>query len=524
MRVMSVAKSLKSGSLLIPLLILIPYLQLNAQSDILKLASDQVAKRNYFAAFKIYQRVADKDSLNDLANYGAGYCLLHMNVDKRDAIKYMERALQAGIKNPDAMFYMGQAYLANLKLDLAQAAFQEYQNKEDGEMLGEVKRHLENVENARKITRAPISVTFENVGENINSEYPDYYPLVTPDESFIAFTTRRKKNIGARMEFDGFYPSDVWYSKVVEGEFQAAQNCGKGVNSQYDEQLVGMTVDADKLFIYSDNIKDYGNIYYSTFSGATYQNKVKFDDAVNSGSFESAATISRDENTLFFASDREGGFGGKDLYMTRKLPTGAWAEPQNLGPKINTEYNEDFPFLFHDGQSLYFASQGHSSIGGYDIFKSTWNEENNTWTTPVNIGYPVNTPEDNMTISFTEDQEHAYVSCFRKDSKGDLDIYRVTFLDKDPRRTIYKCKIVRENSEDVIKNAFISVLDNTSGEEIGSYAPNPKNGGFVMALQPGSYTVIIETDDYQTLEEKVEVKGKSDFKESQLHDFTVIRR
>ena len=285
-----------------------------------------------------------------------------------------------------------------------------------------------------------------------------------------------------------------------------------------------MTVDADKLFIYSDNIKDYGNIYYSTFSGATYQNKVKFDDAVNSGSFESAATISRDENTLFFASDREGGFGGKDLYMTRKLPTGAWAEPQNLGPKINTEYNEDFPFLFHDGQSLYFASQGHSSIGGYDIFKSTWNEENNTWTTPVNIGYPVNTPEDNMTISFTEDQEHAYVSCFRKDSKGDLDIYRVTFLDKDPRRTIYKCKIVRENSEDVIKNAFISVLDNTSGEEIGSYAPNPKNGGFVMALQPGSYTVIIETDDYQTLEEKVEVKGKSDFKESQLHDFTVIRR
>ena len=470
-------------------------------------------------------RVADKDSLDAVANYGAGVCILYLAMDKRPAIQYLERSLRAGIKNPEAMFFMGLAYHHNLKLELAQAAYQEYKNKEEGEMLGEIERHLMNVKNAMEITQAPVSVVFSNAGDNINTEFPDYYPLVTPDESFMGFTSRRKKNIGARLEFDGFYPSDVWMSKVSEGEFQLAQNCGKNVNSQYDEQLVGMTVNGDKLFIYSDNIKQYGDIYYSTLSTENaYQPRVKFHEAINSDDFESSATISIDENTLFFSSDRDGGFGGKDLYMTRKLPTGDWAEPQNLGPKINTRYNEDFPYLFHDGSTLYFSSQGHSSMGGYDIFKSTWNEEHNTWTKPVNVGYPLNTVADNMTISFSGDAQRAYVSAWRKDSRGDMDIYQVTFLDKDPRRTIHKCKILRVNSEQIIKSAYVTVIDKGSEEEIGSYAPNPATGGFIMALQPGSYHLIIEADGYQDLESDIIVKGKSDFKETQILEFEVNPR
>ncbi|MEQ9064529.1 MAG: hypothetical protein RIE58_10165 [Vicingaceae bacterium] len=507
--------------LLLPLLLLVAKPAVFGQSEILKLASEEVEKGNYNSALKIYTRIADKDSLNALANFGAAYSILNLQMDKRLSIHYMERAMRAGIEDADAMFYMALAYFVNLKLDLAEAAFLEYKQNPNGTMFESIDMYLRYIENAREISRAPVSVMFENLGENINTEYPDYYPLVTPDESFLAFTSRRKRNVGARLEFDGFYPSDIWFSKVSEGEFQMAQNCGKAINSSYDEQLVGMTVNADRLFIYSDNIKDYGDIYYSIFSGEEYQQKVKFDKSINSEAFESAATISNDENTFFFASDRPGGLGGKDIYMTRKLPTGYWAEPQNLGANINTEFDEDFPFLFHDGQSLYFSSQGHNSMGGYDLFKSTWNNSENSWSVPVNLGYPVNTPEDNMTISFTQDQLHAYVSCWRKDSKGDLDIYRITFLEKDPRRTIFKCKIVKENSEDIIKNAFVSVIDVKSGEEIGSYAPNPNTGGFVMALQPGNYHVVIEPENYQTLEMDLMVKGKSDFKENQLQEFVV---
>ena len=496
----------------------------SGQTEILKVAQEHIEKGNYQAAFGIYQRIADKDTLNPVANYGAGICILNLAMNKKPSVKYMERAIQNGVKAEDAMFYLGMAYHYNMMFDMAEAAFQEYKAAEKGTLMGVVARQIEYVQNARKICQAPVSVDFENLGPNINSEYPDYYPMITPDESLIGFTSRRKANVGARLEFDGFYPSDIWTSRVVEGEFAAAENAGRAINASYDEQLVGMSVKGDMLFIYSDNVKDYGNIYYSNYSDDAYGPKIKFDDVINSSDFESAATISSDRNTLFFASNRKGGYGGKDLYMTRKLPTGEWAQPQNLGPKINTAMNEDFPYLFHDGQSLYFASEGHNSIGGYDLFRSNWNSENNTWTSPVNIGYPVNTPDDNMTISFTEDQRQAYVSCWRKGSHGDLDIYRVSFLDKDPRRTIYKAKIVKENSEHIVKSAFIMVFDNLSDEEIGNYAPDPNTGSIVMALQPGSYHIVIDADGYKEFETDIFVKGKSDFKDFQLHDFIVTPR
>lgn len=495
-----------------------------AQTEILKLAKDHIEKGNYIAALGIYSRIADKDTLNAEANYGAGICILNIAMSKKKSVRYFERSIQAGIKDVDALFFLGLAYHQNLMYELAEASLKQYKIEAKGSLLGSVDRYLGYVDNAKKICQAPVSVEFKNLGPNINSEYPDYYPMITPDESFIAFTTRRKNNVGARLEFDGFYPSDIWTSKVIDGEFAPAVNGGRTINTSFDEQLVGMSVNADQLFIYSDNIKEYGDIFFSTFSDNKYNPKVKFDDIINSESFESAATISADNNTLFFASDRQGGYGGKDLYMTRKLPTGQWAEPQNLGPQINSEYNEDFPYLFHDGQSLYFASEGHNSIGGYDIFKSIWNADENTWTKPVNIGYPVNTPDDNMTISFTKDQLHAYVSCFRNDSKGNLDIYLVTFLDKDPRRTIYKCKVVKKDSEFIIKNAFISVIDNLNDTEIGNYYPDPSTGSLIMALQPGSYHIIIEADGYETTETDIFVKGKSDFKDFQLQDFIISKR
>ena len=490
-----------------------------AQGEMMKIAADHVSKGNYMAAYNIYQRIAEKDSMNAEANFGTGVCILYMTMSKKAAVKYLERSLRAGIKDPEAMYFMGMAYHHNLMYELADAAFQEYLVAKTGVFLADAARNLRHVENAKKICQAPVSVIFKNIGPNINSEYPDYYPMITPDESMLAFTTRRKSNVSARLEFDGFYPSDIWVSRVADGEYKLAENAGRGVNSAFDEQLVGLSVDGNQLYVYSDNIKEFGNIYYSNYSAPQFSKKVMFDQVINSEHFESAATISADQNTLFFASDRPGGFGGKDLYMTRKLPTGTWAAPQNLGSQINTMYDEDFPYLFHDGQSLYFASQGHSSIGGFDIFKSTWNSESNTWTNPVNIGYPVNTIDDNMTISFTRDQLHAYISCYRSDSKGDLDIYMVTFLDKDPRRTIYKSKIVRENSQQIVKRAMVTVVDTQTEEEIGIYYPDPSSGSLIMALQPGAYQVTIDADGYKVQKYDIVVKGKSDFKDFQLQDF-----
>ena len=293
------------------------------------------------------------------------------------------------------------------------------------------------------------------------------------------------------------------------------------INSAFDDQAVGLSYNADKLYIYFDDIKNVGDIYESTITNFKFKKKVKLAENVNSKGFESAATISADNNTLFFASRRDGGFGGKDIYMSRKLPNGEWAMAQNLGEIINTKYDEDFPNLFYDGTTLYFSSKGHNSIGGYDYFKSNWNAETNTWSKPENIGYPLNTPDDNICISFTEDKRHAYVSAWRKDSRGDKDIYKVTFNELDARQTIMKSKIVAEGTTGAITDAFVIVTDNRTQEEIGNYTPNSNNGSFIITLVPGTYNVMIDAPGFAPKSMDIVVKGKSDFIPFMSKEFTV---
>lgn len=473
---------------------------------------------NYIDALAVYKKLMDKDPKNIEYPYKAGLCVLFTERNKTDAIKYLEKASERK-SDPDVNFYLGKAYHYNLKFDEALDAFNKYITEGQGTKIGEVDREMQIVRNAQKIIQAPIDISFENAGDKINSEYPDYYPFVTPDESFMVFTSRRKSGV---REFDGYYPSAINYSKVVDGEFTTAKKGNSMINSTYDDQAVGLSYNADKLYIYFDDIKNKGDIYEAGIKDFKFKKKVKMGDNVNSKGFESAATISADGNTLFFASHREGGLGGKDIYMTRKLPTGDWALPQNLGENINTKYDEDFPNLFYDGTTLYFSSKGHNSIGDFDYFKSTWDPETNKWSKAENLGYPLNTTGENRCISFTEDKRHAYISVWRKDSKGFQDIYKVTFNEIDARESIIKSKIIELGSTEAIKDAFVIITDNRTQEE-RHYTPSSKNGSLLITLLPGSYTVMIDAPGYAPLNENLVIKGKSDFIPFMSKEFTITK-
>lgn len=473
---------------------------------------------NFIDALPVYKKLIEKDPKNAEYPYKAGLCILLTERDKSGAVKFLETADQMNA-DPDVKFYLAKAYHYNLNLDEALETFNEYIKTGSGTKQGEVDREMEIVKNAQKLIQVPVDVTFENAGDKINSEYPDYYPFVTPNESFIVFTSRRKA--GTR-EFDGYYPSAIYYSPVINGEFITAKKGNSMINSTYDDQAVGLSYNADKLYIYFDDIKNKGDIYESDVKDFKFRKKVKMGENVNSKGFESAATISADGNTLFFASHREGGLGGKDIYMTRKLPTGEWALPQNLGENINTKYDEDFPNLFYDGSTLYFSSKGHNSIGGYDYFKSNWDSENNTWSKPENLGYPLNTTRDDICISFTEDQRHAYISAWRKDSKGFQDIYKVTFNELGEQQSIFKSQIVEMGGTEPIKDAFVIVTNDRTMEEY-NYTPNSNNGSFIIAVPPGSYTVMIDAPGYAPLTENMMVKGKSDFVPFSNKEFTLTK-
>ena len=159
-------------------------------------------------------------------------------------------------------------------------------------------------------------------------------------------------------------------------------------------------------------------------------------------------------------------------------------------------------------------------MGGYDYFKSTWDPETNKWSKAENLGYPLNTTRDDICISITEDQRHAYISAWRPDSKGFQDVYKVTFNELDERQTIIKSKIVTEGSTDPVIDAFVVVNNDRTQEEF-NYTPNSKNGGFILALVPGSYTVMIDAPGYAPLTENIMIKGKSDFIPFITKDFII---
>jgi hypothetical protein len=185
--------------------------------------------------------------------------------------------------------------------------------------------------------------------------------------------------------------------------------------------------------------------------------------------------------------------------MARKLPNGQWALPQNLGTTINTKYKEDFPQIAPDGKTLYFSSQGHAGMGDFDLFKSTWNEEENTWTEPANLGYPINSAGDDRCISFTEDNRVAYISAVRDGGFGDLDLYRVKFNDNEERTTVLQGYVTTSDSSKTI-DALVTVEDLKNKDMVPlTYSPNQKSGKFIMALQPSKYQITIESSGYKTL-------------------------
>lgn len=461
-------------------------------------AKEHFSHNNFFAAIPIYKQLLKEEPTNLDYNHKLGLCYLRTNINKSLAIPYLETASKQAKADKQIMFDLGLAYQYAGKFDDAIKSYDKFKVGLKGPELEKVDHQIETCENGKEYVKHPINVTFLNLGKEINSEFADYYPFVTANESFIVFTSRRKDNIGGQVEMDGYYSSDIYMSTPINDVWTKPKNMGGTVNTRLDEQTVSLTPDGQTMLMYIDHIDSLGNIYSSLNKAGTFQRMKKLNSNVNSD-FETAGSIAPEGNVIFFASKREGGLGETDLYMARKLPNGQWAMPQNLGPTINTKYKEDFPEIAPDGKTLYFSSQGHAGMGDFDLFQSTWNEEENTWTTPKNLGYPINSAGDDRCISFTQDNKVAYISAVREGGFGDLDLYRVKFNDAEDKVTVLQGFVATVDSVKTF-DAFVTIED-MKNKDIPpyTYVPNQKSGKFLMALPPGKYQATIEMAGYKTL-------------------------
>lgn len=488
-----------------------------AESDV-KTADEKFKAENYEEALTIYLELLADDARNMQYNYRIGVCYLNTNINKAKAIPYLELVTRQPGYEPDAMYLLGRAYHFAYRFNDAIAAYNKFKvaGKGKAENLADVDREIQNCYNAEQLMKFPQNVTFENLGSSINSPFPDYSPFVPADESFIVYNTKRNDNGNLRQP-DGSYFSTLSISRVSDGGFLKSKNIGAPLSTtDGNAECAGMSPNGDFMILYYDDAAGTGDLYLAEMdkTKGSYKRAVKLDETINSKHYEIAATITNDGSVIYFASNRPGGLGGMDLYMSKRLPNGKFGPAVNLGPGVNTRYDEDYPSITADGKMLYFSSKGHTSMGGYDIFRAAFNTDSSKFSAVVNLGYPINTPEDNSNFRISENGRYGYLAARRDDGLGDIDIYRVTFNDVQPNYTVLHgpIKFSNDAAKPGYNEVFITVNETKTGELMGTYVPNSNTGNYVIILPPGNYSMTIEAPGCEVKNETINILDKSSFK------------
>jgi len=380
--------------------------------------------------------LADKPE-DEFLNFRVGLCHLRQNINKSWSIPYLRKVVNMPKFDNEALYEMGLAYMYNDQIDSALLFFNKYVLVVvDPVKKVDVTRQIEFCGNAKKYMKEAVNVTFENLGKDINSNGPDLNPMVPLDQSFMLYTTKRDKGVmGNNLDFDGYKPPDIFMVTSKNGQWGKAKSVSPVINTEWVEELAGISAFGEHMFIMVDNLEASEDVWLSTYSGRSFSKPVSLGGIMVTDDLVQAASCTPDGQTLFFSrqSLNTSDFGELDIYVSRKLPDGLWGIPENLGPTINTQYNESYPLISHDGRTLYFCSQGHRSMGGFDIYKSEWDEQTQRWARPVNLGYPINNTMDNLVYCPTEDPKVGYTSQLRSGGFGDLDIYKVIHGDVEQR-------------------------------------------------------------------------------------------
>lgn len=491
-------------------------------------AAEHFKNHNYIMALPMYKELVKREPNETDYQYRLAFCYLHTYIDKAAAVPYLEKAAKDPKCKPDTWFWLGKAYHLAGKYDDAVKAFSKYKElvPKDKLELDKTDHLIDQVNNAKELTKYPVNVTFTSAGPEINSEFPDYYPWITQDEQTLYYTSRRKGSHTSSVESDGYYSSDCLYATVMDGKWAKSQNLGNGVNTNLDEQIVGIKPDGSQLIVYIDHIDQLEDLYKTYKKNANWAKLEPLSENVNKEKEYSGSIFETDDGPVlyFVRRDPKTSVGESDIYTARMLPTGQWGLPQNIGPNINTKYREDFPWLSTDGKTLYFSSEGHSSMGGFDLFKSIWDEEKQEWSKPINLGFPLNTADDERQISILPDNRAGYVSALRPGGMGDLDIYRVKFEDNEQKYNVYRGKILRSDSSNKSQiQAIITAVNQKTNDEI-TFTSNKTTGRYVMALLPGIYKVNIAADGYADVNETLVVFEFGVARPETVKDYVLMKK
>lgn len=494
------------------------------------LAKQKLYAGQFISALNLYKEVLIKNPDDASVLYYIGYC--NFELKKYDlALENLNKALATNkdIK-PETHLVLGKIYLIDEKIDEALAEFTSYKStaKSKDAQLEEVDVYIDHCNNAKKYMANPNNdIKIENLGTAINSKYDDQTPCISADGRKLVFTTRRPQTTDSPIdvEGDGKFFQDIYISlwDTVNKKWLTSDEVSGNVNTEAHDACTSISPDGKQIFLYKNDLKDIqsrgGDIFVSKVISNKWKTPEPLGKPINTTYWEGGACISPDGKTLFFISERKGGYGRADIWMVKRKNKQEWDVPVNLGPEINSEFDEVGAFLAPDGKTLFFSSNGKGSMGSYDIFKSTL--EGGKWSKPVNLGYPINTVYKDGPLVVSADAQLAYFASERKGGLGESDIYSADIsnygiFEKDGKKKINTGLSILKG---VVRDAFegsgitgvdIQILDAT-GVLIASTVTTDNGEYFITLKGDVTYTIKISKKGFKSTEEKVELKmGKNE--------------
>jgi tetratricopeptide (TPR) repeat protein len=451
---------------------------------------------DFHTSLEMYESLLKEYPKNNELIFKVGESLFHIKGKEIIALNYFERVRSI---YPESIYYIARIHHFQELFDTSIKGLKEYLLLPEKLVADSIiNRYITIAERAKEMRKHPVNVSIQNLGSSINSAYHDYVPLISADESVLYFTSRRPGGTSNSKDPLGDYFEDIYVSNNVEGTWSKPINLGPPVNSSTHDATVSISSSGSTLIFYRTNPNlTSGDLFISYLKDSIWSDPQLLSKNINSEFQEASACLSPDEKTLYFSSNRPGGFGGKDIYRVVKLPKGDWSLPINLGPSINTAFDEDAPFMHIDGKTLFFSSTGHTTIGGFDVFKSVLQNEE-TWGVAQNIGYPINTVHDDIYFVLNATGTTGYYSTQKERGFGKQDIYKINLNEYDQGSSIFRGNIKDKGNNNPLR-ATITILDEEFGDLQGVYLSNSSNGNFILALEPGrKYQLLVEAEGYKT--------------------------
>lgn len=459
----------------------------------------------YTEAVNTYLQAAEEAPEDLELAYRIGQAYLKSKYKDR-ALSYLKKVYESTSDHKDQMLYnLALAYQYNHLFMEALDHFSAYREVTDNTFAAD--QHIMQCAIGIEYINNPKDVKISNLRE-LNSDNQDYAPLVTADGNALIFTSRREGSTGGEMAYDNNFYEDIYIAHRKDKQWLAPEKINGQVNTNYHECGAAISPDGTQLFIYMD--EGDGDFYVSTFDGKSW-GEPKPVGGVNSPYRELSISMNGEGNKLYFSSNRPGGYGGFDIYVSTLDDFGRWGKPINLGPKINTVGDEDAPFIHADGETLYFSSTGHLGMGGFDIFKSKYLREK--WTTPINLAYPINTAQDDNYFVIAKNNEYGYYATAREDGLGGNDVYAIlmdkrdfiqekkdaplmTLAKKKDKETFLVGKISNIESGESLE-AEIILSDNEKNIVMTRTFSDPETGTFRISIPEGTNLgLTVERDGY----------------------------